>query len=454
MYLVDLNPGGGIGANAHYVEIGPFKILVDAGLHPARKGLGALPDFSPIADDSLDFILLTHCHLDHLAALPVILRPQSRAEVILSLPSKILAPRMLHNSCSIMKLQRETLQMNELPLYTHGEVEHVRQRFHPLAFGRPRTFHAHGESLEITLFAAGHIPGAAGFLVTYKHRKIFFSGDVLFERQKTLAGARFPDFEVDTLVLESTRGAMEATRAGSHRRQSETDRLIDLIDHVLSHGGSVLIPVFALGRMQEVLAIINDARSSGALRSTPVFSTGLGVDVAHLFDEISRKTGLVNFRKRILKDLRVQAPPEIPNPACPPSQAGLYLLGSGMMVENTPSDRMAASLVQDHQNAVCFVGYCDPETPGGKLLQVESGGTFLFDALDYVAPVHARVERFDLSGHADRDELLNFALKTNPRSLILTHGDADARDWFFDEITYHSPNTTILDPKPLQRYLV
>jgi len=259
---------------------------------------------------------------------------------------------------------------------------------------------------------------------------------------------------VDTLVLETTRGATEITRRGHPRRQSEIDRLIGTLDHALSHGGSVLLPVFALGRMQEILAIINDARAKGTLRSTPVFSAGLGMDLADIFDEISRKTGLVKFRKRVLKNLRVKALPQMPQPGRSPEASGIYILGSGMMIEHTPSYLMAASLLENHQNAVCFVGYCDPQTPGGKLLAAGTGATYLFEAIDYASPVHARVERFDLSGHADRDQLLNYAMKIDPRSIVLTHGDADARDWFFNELTYHSPNTTVLDPLPLRRYLV
>ena len=79
------------------------------------------------------------------------------------------------------------------------------------------------------------------------------------------------------------------------------------------------------------------------------------------------------------------------------------------MVENTPSYAFAAGLLAQPRNAIYFAGYCDPETPGGKLLATKPGEKFTFNALPYVAPVKARVERFDLSAHAEREELLAYA---------------------------------------------
>jgi len=118
MKLTDLNREGGIGANSLYCELGSFKFLVDAGLHPKKVGFGALPDFSRIKDVRLDFVVLSHCHLDHLGALPVVMRDRPDTEVLMSMPSQVLAERMLHNSCNVMKRQREEHSIPEYPLST------------------------------------------------------------------------------------------------------------------------------------------------------------------------------------------------------------------------------------------------------------------------------------------------------------------------------------------------
>ncbi len=452
MNITDLNRDGGIGCNSMLVEVGPFRLLVDAGMHPKKAGLEAMPDFSLVEDNSLDLVLLTHCHLDHLGSLPVLMRRQQQAQLLTSIPTKDLAGRMLRNSINVMRRQREELDKPELPLYTKQDVQRMESNILPMAYDRPRIFHQNGGELKVTFYQAGHVAGAAGLGLEYKGRKIFFTGDVLFTKQKTLGGARFPKGELDTVVLETTRGATE--RANGVTRQNEVERLFRTVEHFLSHGGSVLIPVFAFGRMQEILSLVNDARKEGKLRKCPIYCSGLGMDLANYFDTISRKTGLINFRRQILKDLQVKRLPNSLKAGSNPSEQGLYIVSSGMLVAHTPSYKVAASLLHHHQNGICFVGYNDPDTPGGKLLATEQGDNFLFEAIDYSCPARAHIEKFDLSGHAERGELVDFAIGANPRAIVLNHGDPEARAWFRKELTSFSENRKVLDPEPLERYFV
>ncbi len=450
MKLTDLNRDGGIGANCLYCELGDFKFLVDAGLHPKNVGYPALPDFERIADITLDFILLTHCHLDHLGALPVALRDRPATEVLMSLPSHSLAERMLHNSCNVMMRQRNELSIQEYPFFTHQEVERVAGQFRGLRYDRPEVIKKNGESLEITFFSSGHVAGAAGVQLTHHKRRIFFSGDVLFEPQRILKGAHFPPHHFDTIVLETTRGATE--RTPEKTRASEVARLLDTINETLQGGGSCLIPVFALGRMQEILTIIRDARKSGDLVESPVFCSGLGMDLADYFDQISKRTGLVQFRRSVLRDLKVKPLPRKLKPGRDLNQNAIYVVSSGMLVEKTPSYQVASCLLGYQRNAICYVGYCDPDTPGGKMLDNPSADEFAFDALDYTSPMKARIERFELSGHADRDELIEFAMAAEPRAIVLTHGDPPAREWFRETINKAAPGIKIVDPEPGEEY--
>jgi Cft2 family RNA processing exonuclease len=95
------------------------------------------------------------------------------------------------------------------------------------------------------------------------------------------------------------------------------------------------------------------------------------------------------------------------------------------------------------------------DTQGGKLLEShDEEATFFFDALDYNAPIRASIDQFDLSGHADRSELLQSAEQTEARAIILTHGDQDARDWFQAQLKKRLPNTQVIDPEPLLEYEV
>ncbi len=452
MKLTDLNTGRDIGANCLLVDIGPYRLMIDAGLHPKKVGTAALPDFRKVDDFSVDFIILTHCHLDHVGALPIALRNQPQARVLTSQPSVTLAPRMLRNSCNVMLRQREELGLKEYPLFTFSEIDVVEDHLFPMAFDRPRVFSDKGEDIEITFHAAGHVAGAAGVSIVYKHRRIFFTGDVLFKNQYTLPGADFPSEEVDTLVMETTRG--DTLRPTDYPREEEIERLIETIAHTLKAKGSVLIPVFAFGRMQEVMAILNDAMKKRRIPQVPVYGSGLGLDLVDYFDTISRKTGLLNFRRNIIQELGVKPLRAKLTPGQDVSERGIYVLSSGMLVENTPSYLVAASLVEHPHNAICYVGYCDPETPGGKMLACSHDDVFAFDSIDYVGRVRAQIERFDLSGHADRNELLDYARLVNPRAVVLTHGDPRARDWFIREFEEMADGPRVLDPEPGKTYSV
>jgi Cft2 family RNA processing exonuclease len=296
------------------------------------------------------------------------------------------------------------------------------------------------------------VPGAAGIQLVHKHRTIFFTGDVQFDAQRLVSGAQFPAKHFDTLVMETTRGATE--RATGRDRASEITRLIAMINHVLDRDGSVLIPVFALGRMQEIFLLLHQARRAGKLRPAPVYAAGLGMDLGDYMADIAHKTGHANYSRTIVKDLGVKRPSRNLTAGREPKEKGIYVLSSGMMVENTPSYAMAASLIGQPHNAVCFVGYCDPETPGGRLLATKHGEVFIFDALNFQTSIRATIERFELTGHADREDLLEFALKAEPRAIVLTHGDPPARMWFQEQFAELAPKTTVLDPVPLQTYEV
>lgn len=451
MKLTDLNPKGGIGANSHFLELGPFKLVIDSGMNPKHMGPEALPAIDRIRDDSIDLVLLTHCHLDHLGSLPVLMREHPEANLVLSPASKLLAKRMLHNSCNVMMRQKEEHGIDTYPLFTRSEIERMGQRTFPLACDRPRFFgSADGQRLCLTFHHAGHIPGAVGITLEYNHRRIFISGDVLFTHQRILPGARFPRQPVDLLLLETTRGMTE--RSARQTRQTEVERLLETISETIGAGGSVLIPVFALGRMQELLMVLRDAKRAGKLPKAPIYASGLGIDLANYFDEISRKIGGVDFDRRVLRELGIAQLPRDLKPGRIPKQAGIYLLSSGMIVDNTPSYFAAASLLSDPRATLCFVGYCDPDTTGGAILDAEPEADVLFSTLDYKGTRHAKIERFDLSSHADRDELLQFALDCTPRTVVLTHGDEDARAWFTERLREAAPQTEVLNPEPLRTY--
>ncbi|MET0262334.1 MAG: MBL fold metallo-hydrolase [Rariglobus sp.] len=452
MKLIDLNPEGGIGANSMFVQIGDLNILIDCGLNPKLAGRTATPRYDLIRDVELDLIIITHCHLDHIGSLPVAMMQHPNTPVLMTQSSRMLIERMLHNSANVMMRQKEEANIPDYPLFTHNDIDRIAGRIIGLPFGQVKKFRGKTDEIELIFHRAGHVAGAGAVEIHHKHRHFFFSGDVLFENQRTLQGAQFPAGKFDTVVIETTRGTTE--RSLGKERLNEVNRLIASINDTINRGGSFLIPVFALGRMQEVLSIIHDARKFGRLVNCPIFCAGLGMDLADYFDEISRKTKDVQFSRSVIKELNVQPAPRKLVAGEDPKQNALYIISSGMLVERTPSYTLASGLIGSAKNTIGFVGYCDPDTPGGALLQTKTGEEFLFATANVTAKLNARVERYELSGHADREELLEFAVQTEARNVILTHGDPLARAWFVEQLTAKMPNSRILDPVPLQTYQI
>jgi len=452
MKLTDLNRDGGIGANSLFLQLGDLNILVDSGLHPKKVGRAAAPDLRPLRGVTLDLIIITHCHLDHIGSLPVTMREHPNTPVIMTTSSRMLIERMLHNSANVMLRQKESDNIPDYPLFTHDDIDRCAKRMTGLPFGHAKRFRGAKDEIEIILHPAGHVAGADAVEIQHKHRGIFITGDVLFDAQRTLAGAKFPAGHFDTLITETTRGDTE--RPPEKLRAPEIARLIASINDTIQRGGSFLLPVFALGRMQEILAIIHDARKFGRVAECPIYGSGLGMDLADYFDEIHRKTKHVEFTRSIVKDLKIKPTPRKLNPGEDPQQNALYIVSSGMMVENTPSYTLASGLVSHARNTIGFVGYCDPDTPGGQLLRAKPGDTFVFETAHVKAKIKARIERFELSGHADREELLEFAVQTGARSIVLTHGDPPARAWFAEQLAVHAPKSKVLDPVPLKTYQV
>ncbi len=119
-----------------------------------------------------------------------------------------------------------------------------------------------------------------------------------------------------------------------------------------------------------------------------------------------------------------------------------------MMAENTAAHDLAMRMIEDERQSIFFVGYADPETPGGRLKASKPGETFVF------SPGAGRVTRrcdlqdFDLTAHAQREDLLDFVGQVSPRAVLLGHGDAGSRKWFEEQIRTRHPKIKIIQPQP------
>lgn len=451
MRITNLNPDTDIGASAWHVEIDGHGLLMDAGTHPKREGRASLPLYSTIANRPVDAIAISHCHHDHVGSLPVAVRHFPRAHVLMTELSYFLVERVLHNSVNVMTRQREELGIKEYPLYSHDEVDDIAPLFQGFKHNREidwadfQKLRAGLESPTLEFFDAGHALGSAGMLVRGQKETLFYTGDVCFHDQTILKRARFEGVKADVLVMESTRGNRGV--APGFTREGEIDRLSQSIQRVLDRRGSVLIPCFALGRTQEILALLALLMRDGRLKPQPIYIGGLGRVFTEIYDLESHRThrqlpdlqlhealNLIVLEKNQAEEMRLQG--------------RLFVVTAGMMSEKTAAHDLALRMIGDERMGIFLVGYTDPETPGGRLRVAKPGETFLFSATGGEVTKRCQLEEFDLTAHANRDDLLNFVGQVDPRVVLLGHGDAAGRGWFEERIRERYPKIQVIQPEP------
>ena len=452
MRIINLNPDTAIGASSWFVEIDGHRLLMDAGTHPKREGYDSLPLYKHIAKEDVDAIAISHCHHDHIGSLPVAARHFPKAHVMFTELSYLISERVLHNSVNVMKRQRDEMGIKEYPLYTHEEVDEMAPHFQGYKYNREIEWAAHHKSRTglpsptLEFYDAGHALGSAGIMVRGKQQTLFYTGDVCFRDQTILKGARFEDVQADVLIMETTRGN-RATPAG-FTRKAEIKRFTDALHQVIARRGSILIPTFALGRTQEILALLALLMRTGQLKNQPIYIGGLGRVFTEIYDIEAHRAHRQHQNMRLTEALNLVVLEKGQAEKMKLTGSRIFVVTAGMMSEHTAAHDLATRMIGDERQAIFFVGYADPETPGGRLKAAKQGETFIFSGSGGEVTKRCEMQDFDLTAHANREELLDFVGQVNPRSVLLGHGDADSRQWFEENIRTRHPKIQVIQPEP------
>ena len=452
MRITNLNPAHDVGASGWVVEFEGRRLLLDAGVHPKREGREGLPLYDRMGGGELDAIVISHCHHDHVGSLPVAVRQFPKAHVLMTELSYFLVDRVLHNSVNVMARQRDELGIAEYPLFTHGEVDEIESVFQGFRYNREvewAGFEARQvgqRSPTLEFLDAGHALGAAGVMIRGSDETVFYTGDVSFRDQTLLKGARFEDIQADVLIMETTRGG-RGTQEG-FTRENEIERLALAIREVQERKGSVLIPAFALGRTQEILALLALLMRSGRLPRQPIYIGGLGRVFTEIYDLQAHRTHRHHSNLALTEALDLQVLERRQLETIKLAGGRIFVLTSGMMTPKTAAYEMALRMIEDERQGIFFVGYADPQTPAGRLRAAAQGASFAFGPQDREMVRRCDIREFDLTAHANREELLDFVGQVNPKAVVLGHGESDARAWFQDQIRQRHPRVRVFDPEP------
>jgi len=216
----------------------------------------------------------------------------------------------------------------------------------------------------------------------------------------------------------------------------------------LKRKGCVLIPAFALGRTQEILALLAELMRVGKIKRQPVYIGGLGRVFTEIYDLEAHRTNRQLTHLQLHEALNLIVLEQGQAEKMKLTGGRIFVITAGMMSENTAAHNLAARMIGDERQAIFFVGYADPGTPGGRLKASQPGETFLFSPSAGQVTRQCEIQDFDLTAHSNRADLLDFVGQVNPRVVLLGHGDEDARKWFEEQIYARHPKIKVIQPQP------
>jgi len=437
MKLAFLGAARQVTGSSYYFEADGLRGLVDCGLYQERPFLERNWDPFPVPPDELDFILLTHAHLDHSGLIPRIVRDGFGGTILTTAATADLMSIALMDSAEIQeedaaykirRHQREgrTVDHPVVPLYTTEDVQATMPMVEEADYDEPVRLSG---AVSVRFRDAGHILGSAMIELTVRAgaetRTAVFSGDIgqwdmPFVRDPTL-------FEkADYIVMESTYGDRD------HEDRGRIDELLaKTIVETAAAGGNVVIPTFAIERAQDLMFHLSRLVYDKAIPALPVYlDSPMAREVTLAFerhdeflDEEARKlfaSGRNPFRFPGLTIVRTPDESKAINSSRVPS---VIMAGSGMVTGGRIKHHIAMNIGRP-ESTVLFVGYQARETLGRQILE----GAREVRILGRTIPVKARVAKINgFSAHADRTGLARWldGFKTPPRRLFVTHGDAD-----------------------------
>jgi Cft2 family RNA processing exonuclease len=457
MQFLTLGATDDVGASSHFLQLGDTGLVLDAGANPSEEGPDRVPDYDLIRrqdDGYVDHALITHAHHDHFGTLPVLVDEFPHAKVHMTTATHQLLEFLLPASARLQQKRKDEGSTTHDPLFSEDDIELQSSLYLDHELRAPFDASEVGDdgTVEAEFFDAGHILGSAGALLRFeedgRERRLFYTSDTRTEAQSILPGGSYPDEPVDVLILESTGGA--DPEAEETNRALEEERFCAALKRTMARGGAALVPVFVMGRAQEVLALIDRFKRRGDLSDdVPVYTAGSMRAIAGLYDDTRLTTPRLNpgfkvfdvdqtdlpYGRDKLKRTLEQGP-------------AIHVVSSGMMFGNTLSNRLARDLIGDPDGAVLRVGYAVEDSPARRLTNAaQNGRSVTLSEESGPQPIRADVERFRLSGHSHRQQLLGLAERLRPEKIVLVHGETEAKDWMQTHLRERLPGAEVWRPR-------
>ncbi len=390
MILMELKFLGGareVGRSAILLQTGKEKFVMDYGIE-------VQDDKRPIEPPmDLDGVFITHAHIDHSGFVPGLYARGYQGKVFATPATFDIAHLLLDDSIKVHGKRGTDAGFSSQDIRTMGKRERIMNFREPQEIG----------SSTVEMFSAGHIPGAASISVESRGKRVLYTGDIKFTPTDFMTGADMDVGNVDVLISECT-----YSYKNHPDRNKLKEQLLSIIEETCHNGGVALLPAFAVGRTQEILAMLRDTEF-------PVYVDGMGIRATERI--LSHPQSFANPRD--LADSfhsahRIRKNYERKDALGEPS----IIITTAGMLQGGPVSFYIQQLAKRKDCAMALTGYQVEKTAGRVLLE-----TGIYDNGEMNVRPEFPVHFMDFSAHTDRAHLIKFYRKVNPGKLILVHGD-------------------------------
>lgn len=422
--ITPLGAGQDVGRSCILLSMGGKNIMLDCGMHMGYNDERRFPDFSFIAPEGpitpyIDAVIISHFHLDHCGALPYMSEMVGyTGPIYMTHPTKAIAPILLED---MRKLSVE--RKGETNFFTSQMIKDCMKKVIAVTLHQSVMV---DNDLEIKAYYAGHVLGAAMFWVRVGNQSVVYTGDYNMTPDRHLGAAWIDKCRPDLLISEST----YATTIRDSKRCRERD-FLKKVHECVERGGKVLIPVFALGRAQELCILLETYWDRMNLKFPVYFAVGLTEKANNYYkmfitwtNQKIRKT----FVQRNMFDFKHIKPFDrayIDNPGAMVVFATPGMLHAGLSLQ------IFKKWAPNENNMIIMPGFCVQGTVGHKIL---NGAKKVEFENRQIVEVKMAVEYMSFSAHADAKGIMQLIQYCEPRNVMLVHGEAEKMEFLKDKI--------------------
>ena len=445
-----IGSGSEVGRSCIILKFQNKKIMLDCGIHPAFSGLTSLPFFDEIDPGEIDLILITHFHLDHCGSLPYFLEKTNfHGECYMTHPTKSIYNIMLTDYINLSHTSSESL-------YNEQDIKSAGEKIKLLNYDQEIEY----KGIKFTALNAGHVLGACMFLIEISGIKILYTGDYSREQELHLNPAKVPNKDINILIVESAFGTDQ-----QEERDSRVNTFIKNIEEVVKRDGKCLLPVFALGRVQELLLIIDEhwEKNNSKLKDIPIYyATSLANDYIETFKKYINMSGdyIKNkfysekknpFDFKHIKIIKTEQEIDMSKPC--------VVFASPGMLQRGLSKNLFKKWCTDKKNGIIITGYCVDKTLAREVL---SEPKEIEVEKNEKKQLLMSVKNVSFSAHSDFKQTDEFIQALKPKNIVLVHGEVNGMKKLRTQIerlktennNYKEFNPSVYNPQNCQKIII